>query len=281
MLRKPKIETKAEAEVNEQWTSERSDEWVEIDRLVVDTTYQRGLEPRKVQRIASEFDPDSFGSLVVSERPDGTMAIIDGGHRVAAYRELGWSDQKVPATVLRNLTVEDEARIFSTYNENRTKPKAADIFRADVIAGKPDAVAVNDVVEGLGLRVSVSPGPNAIRSVKTLLRIHKIGGSKLVHDTLWTVLSAYTDHHSNTFNHDFMFALSVVIRDNKDINMSRLAKTIGKRGTPSAFLADGRSVASLTETKPLNETANLIVRTYNKGLRKDRLEEYAGTGAIW
>src|SRR4051794_31726791 len=54
------------------------------ESLQVDPTYQRPLNDRKRLRIASAFNWAAFGVLICARRPDGTIWVIDGQHRLSA-----------------------------------------------------------------------------------------------------------------------------------------------------------------------------------------------------
>lgn len=264
-----------------EWEGKATLEWIGVDDLVVDSTYQRELEPRKVARIVNDFDPDAFGSLVISLREDGTKAVIDGSHRRAAVIEMGWNDQKVPANIHRGLSVEDEARIFSILNSNRTKPKVVDLFRANVAAGQPMAVAINQVFVKHGLVPTQQVKGDGIRAIGTCQRIFQGGSLELLDRVLDTVIKAYGSRHSNNFDSDFLTPLAAIIQDNPEVDLPRLRKTVNGLGEAKAIVARGRSVSSVSGTRTLNEIANFIIRKYNVGLRKGQLAEYNGTQTIF
>lgn len=263
------------------WENNTTVEWIGVDDLIVDESYQRPLEPRKVAKIVKDFDPDAFGALVVSLRSDGTKALIDGGHRVEALAQMGWLDQQVPATIHRGLTVEQEARIFSILNSNRTKPKVVDLFKADVRAGNPTAVAINLLFEKHGLEPTQSITQNGIRSIGTCQRLVAGGSIDLLDQVIGVIVRAYRSRHSTMFNHDFMIPLGAIIQRNPTIDLGRLVKAISGLGEPQAVVSRGRSVASVSGTKPPNEVANLIIRKYNAGLRQNTLSEFGGRETIF
>src|SRR4051794_33828172 len=93
-----------------------------VGELTVDQRYQRALNARRVKKIANEFDPYSVGMLIVSDRGDGTKVVLDGQTRRAALVAMGWEDQMVPCYVYVGLSVEEEARIFRTLNQDRARP---------------------------------------------------------------------------------------------------------------------------------------------------------------
>ena len=63
---------------------------VPLDRIVTEE-YQRVLNMKNVNGIVRDFDPARLGVLVVNHRADGTYAILDGQHRLAALRRMGYA----------------------------------------------------------------------------------------------------------------------------------------------------------------------------------------------
>lgn len=274
--------TTAPTTENSPWENSRV-EWVEVESLVVDKSYQRDLEPRKVSKIVKDFDPDAFGTLAVSIRVDGTRAVIDGGHRTAALREMGWNDQQVEAVVYRGLSLEREAQIFATLNSNRTKPKPVEIFRAEVLAGNPTSAAINQVFTKYGLVPTQSIIKDGIRAIGTCQRIVKGGSIELLDNVLSTIVRAYgADKHPARFNHDFMIPLAAIIQSNNDvIDLARLARVINGLGEPATIVARGKTVSSVSGSRLHNEVANLVIRKYNLNLRTNTLDEFGSTKIIF
>ncbi|WP_158285846.1 MULTISPECIES: ParB N-terminal domain-containing protein [unclassified Caulobacter] len=67
-------------------------EWVHLDRLSVDETYQRTTDNaasrRLISSIAAKFDWRLCAPLVVARRTDDALVIIDGQHRWMAAQSL-------------------------------------------------------------------------------------------------------------------------------------------------------------------------------------------------
>lgn len=93
----------------------------------VDHSYQRTLR-KTYKKIRDQFDPLLVGVVTLSKRPNNTMWVIDGQHRLQAMKELGITNAK--ALVYTGLTLEEEAKIFSLQNLNRIKVAQIDLFNA-------------------------------------------------------------------------------------------------------------------------------------------------------
>jgi hypothetical protein len=129
-------------------------QWIGIETLNADPRYQRKLSSRHIARIAKDFDGDLLGVILVSEREDGSRYILDGAHRVEAIRSLGQMEAIVPAMVYQHLTEEREAKIFADLNQVRLYITPQEAFRAQLMAGEPEALALKDTVERHGFHLN-------------------------------------------------------------------------------------------------------------------------------
>lgn len=127
-------------------------EVVTIDRLFVDHAYQRPLTSF-VEKIANRFNPALLGTLVGSERPrraKANIALIDGQTRWEGAKRAGVP--QLPLVVFPNLTREQEAEIFALIQTERRGLTSYDRFRAQVMAGKGMAPAIQGVVDKMGFK---------------------------------------------------------------------------------------------------------------------------------
>ena len=75
-------------------------QWIDIELLVVDESYQRELRAdnmKAIRRIAERFDWSKFSTVHVAPIEGGRFAIIDGQHRTHAAAACGFS--QVPCQV--------------------------------------------------------------------------------------------------------------------------------------------------------------------------------------
>jgi len=154
----------------------RRDEWLPASVLGVDMRYQRAVNRSLIRKIEIDFNFDLFGAVTVSERADGTLWIVDGQHRVVAATEVfNDRDIQVPCRVLHGLTIQDEADFFS--RQGVRKPvRSSYLFRAAVVAGDEDAVALNALLESYGLRINTAGGgkPFAVAAFGALRRMFRL-----------------------------------------------------------------------------------------------------------
>ena len=77
-------------------------EWIEINKLVVDVTYQREIGRRgatNVNQIAENFDWSKFAPVIVAPVEGGQFAIVDGQHRTTAAMLRGLSRRLGPGVL--------------------------------------------------------------------------------------------------------------------------------------------------------------------------------------
>ena len=132
-------------------------EWVSVESLSFDPTYQRSIDNagsrRLIGSIAANFDWRLFAPMIVSRRPDGTKVIIDGQHRWAAAVRRG-DLPHLPCCLFTYETPEDEARMFILANRARKSMNRLDDFYAALAAADEDALEIQRLVTDAGLTVS-------------------------------------------------------------------------------------------------------------------------------
>lgn len=167
--------------------------WVPLAKVKVNPLAQREINPSRVAKLASEFDPEQLGSPTVNHREDHFW-IIDGQHRIAALKDwLGdWETQQVQCWCYEGLTEEEEAEIFLKLNDTLAVHAFAK-FRVGVQAGRTDETEVDRIVRQCLLRVSQDKGDGAIGAVGTLMRVYRRGGAQSLARTLLIIRDAYGD----------------------------------------------------------------------------------------
>jgi len=158
-------------------TSEVRD--VPADLLTIDPRVQRAVDPRRVKKIADDWDDLMVGVLTVSHRrgfvivndqPVGQereeFIVLDGQTRLEAFR-LVCNDDSIttaPLTcqVYGGLTLQEEAQIFLRHNDRRAVTPR-DRFRLAVVAGEEWALDIQDIALRTGwyAQSSEKPSPKA------------------------------------------------------------------------------------------------------------------------
>jgi hypothetical protein len=247
---------------------------VKVSDLTIDYTYQRQPIMKKVNKIAKNFDSDILGVIICSMREDGSIAVIDGSHRVHALRMKGLNDSTVNALVYFSLTIQEEAKIFAMLNQEHTKPNTTDIFKAGIVSGDEETIAINKILNSLGLIIGVGPGDNKVRAISTIRRVYRNAGEKVLRDTLYTIKSAYGDS-SSTMRDVLISAVAIVYnRYGAKAEVPRMITTLQKFGNPNTLIANAKSIGVNASSVTASALPFVIVNAYNQRLTKNRLSDY-------
>ena len=153
--------------------AEQTFEILPLDRLFLET-YQRTLNPQKVKRIVREFDPSKLGVLMISERPDGRYAVIDGQHRMTALREMGYKYAR--CQVVHGWTIQEEAMAFTHQHDNTTRLTAKDRFKSGVIAEEKEKTEINYIATKNGYNADGCGRGTRIEAIGTIEKIASMYG---------------------------------------------------------------------------------------------------------
>ena len=206
--------------------------WMRADTLTVAPEYQRALNARRVRKIVNEFDPDVLGVLEISERPDGQKVIIDGQHRWHAIMDMQWGDQLVPVIIHYGLTLQDEARVFRKRNKDAVQPKPIELFHAELVEKLPEAMAIQAVVENLGLKIDLSNGPGSIRAVSSVRHVFNVSGAIVLGRTLRVIRDAWGLSVEN-FHAEVIKGIGLFITRYPNLDQDRLIEVLRREDVHS------------------------------------------------
>ncbi|MEX3644491.1 DUF6551 family protein [Mycolicibacterium porcinum] len=167
---------------------------ISVAEVFADLTYQRVPDPRRIRKMADEWDRRLGGILEVSDRGEAAQprfAVVDGQHRWAAAKLLEQSPMLV-ANVHTGLTVAEEAALFDKLNRQRKQTNAWDHWKSRRAAEDPDVLAIDQVAIRNGLTVEMSPTDKCIACVAALEKVVKLGGTALLDDVLQLAVAAWS-----------------------------------------------------------------------------------------
>lgn len=133
-------------------------QWIDIDLLVVDDSYQRPLERSNwnaIKRIARNFQWSRFSPVFVAPVEGGKFAIIDGQHRTHAAAAVGV--EQVPCQVV-TMNLKEQAAAFAAVNGTVTKVTIWQIYKAALTAGEEWATTASAIAEEGGCRLMTRNG---------------------------------------------------------------------------------------------------------------------------
>jgi hypothetical protein len=256
-------------------------EWLPLASLGSDPQVNRPLNENWADHIAKEFDPDFVGIVHVSERENGARIILDGQHRVAALRQLGWLDQTIECKLYHDLTLAQEAALFVHLNDFR-RPTYFQTFVKRIAAQDKDAMEIDAIVRGVGLRIEAGTEDGRIQCVRTLERIYrgerfnvKTRQPLALRRTLLTAKNAWGLTKASV-NGDLLHGLGIfLLRYDKRVDDDHLrAKLAPVDGGPLGIIGRARTLRSLRGGTIAQGVAEAITDLYNKGKREHKLPDW-------
>lgn len=164
-------------------------QWIAIDRLRVDGTYQRAIRGEgllNVRRIAQDFRWSRFAPVVISQIESGLYAIVDGQHRATAAKLAGISE--IPCQIIV-ATPREQAEAFAAINGNVTRIHKMALHRAAVAAGDREALAINAVAKRAGVTILPYPKSELNQEPGETMAIGTIAKAMRAHGEARTVLA--------------------------------------------------------------------------------------------
>lgn len=244
---------------------------IDTEKLIIDHRYQRPIVEIRLKEMISFFDINAFGTLIVSDRKDGTFAVIDGQHRLTAARKK--NIEMIPCEILYNLSVHQEAEMFLKINVNRGPIKSSNKFKAELMTKNHEALQLKKIVEKVGLSIYLDEGKkgktNQIRCVNLLKSIQK-ESPDLLEFTLKIVKNIW-DGEIDSLNQTIIGGFWKFLSFYKEkIDVNDLTKKMQTVSSNKIF----REMKSASETIEGNRyliSAMIILKYYNKN-RKKKLE---------
>lgn len=241
-------------------------QWVRIEEMRVSSKAQREQRQYRIDHIASNFDPDKFGTPTLNER-DGVFWIIDGGHRVRALIQMGYEDQQVQCWIYRGLTEEEEAEKFLSLND--VKPVTGmDKFKVSVVAGRETESDIDRIVRAAGM--SVGKGQNGIGAVAALGKVYKSAGPRGLAITIRIIRDAYG---MPGFAAKVIEGVGLFVANYEKVFEEEriIGKLAAKAGGVNGLLGRAEQIRSTHGVPAPQGVAAATVETYNSGRGKDKL----------
>lgn len=235
--------------------------------LFADASYQRDVDPKRVQAMAKEFDRRLLGVLEVSTRTDGRFAILDGQHR---HRVVLAADPAGPAAILvcqvyEGLTPEEEARLFYEINARRKALSFWDRWKSRRISGDKRVLAIEAVLASHRLQVHPSAADGNIGATKALeVIVEDIGDLTLLNAVVVALLSAF-GRTRDAFDGAVMEGMAYVLAnyDPQEIELARLVQALGDMPVRQLRARAG-SMRELHRGTLARLVAGVIVEQYNR-----------------
>lgn len=226
--------------------------------------YQRPINAAHVQDMTRTYDKRNFDPIVVSEREDGTLVLIDGQHRVTMCKALGI--RAVMARIITGLSNEEEAELFldlNGFSGQRKKIKPGEIFNAKLVAKDDAATEIKAIVEKHGFKFGNASGE--VQAHNTLMKLHKKHGQESLDRTFKIIRNAWGIQRMITHNAIIEGVTTFIVTYGKDKAYSdeAFASALSKT-TPGEIVKTIRydATSRVQTVKELNAMLNVF--NFNK-----------------
>ena len=202
-------------------------EKVRIDTLRVPTAgkAQRPFHQSKGDKIAADFDMDSFGFPVVCRTEDVNW-LVDGQHRVYAIQKCKYatSTDEIECEVYEGLTTTEMARMFLGRNDS-TPVTAFERFGVAITAGYPTESAIAGIVSKAGLKIGHAGRNGNVFSVGALRRVYDREGEQVLERVLCVLRDAY-DSSGHAFSARLIDGVALVLGTYHQIDDKTLIRAL-------------------------------------------------------
>jgi len=176
-------------------------EWIAVDRLSVDESYQRATDSTRsrklITRISNDWNWHFCQPLAVARRVDGSLFVIDGQHRLAAAVARG-DLPHLPCVVISGTDSGTEAAAFVALNTQRQALSQGNIFNAMLASSDETAKHVSELLAQTGWRMARTSNPTYWKAgdlfcAPMIVKAVKMYGEEAVRNGLTALREAYPD----------------------------------------------------------------------------------------
>ena len=247
--------------------------WVAMDKIRVDHNYQRELRSQRVAQILREFNWAHFQPVMLAEQEDGTFAVFDGQHRVAAARAHP-SITEIPAAVVRVAGSKEEADAFLGVNINRTAVTTVEKFWAGIEAGNEAMLRVQAVLQKAGCEViqavGVKPGANKTNAVTAVDRSIQRYGEAATAEACKALAAAWSKD-AGALGAIFIQALARLFRNNKGtISFERVVQKL-RSSDRKTLAAQAETLRKIGGGDAALNLSKALCEIYNKQLQTNQI----------
>jgi hypothetical protein len=184
--------------------------------------------------VRDNFNPALVGTLVVSERRNGSKWIIDGQTRWKAMHAQEDYAGGAPCLIYEHLTKQQEAELFAALQTQRRGMRTYHRFRAELVAKSPQAVGIAKVVTACGFELGVTETRDTVQSIAALERAYKVSPDHLS-DVLGIIRDVWGTQDKTAVSAQIIAGLSTFVRKQERLSYDRLRDRL-KDVTPQLLL---------------------------------------------
>jgi len=249
---------------------------VDLSLLGRDLRYQRVANDKEVNQLFAVWNIDLCEDLFISARADGSMWIIDGGHRVIVAQKKGITS--LWARVFSGLTLPEEAAIFHLLDTSHIALSHHDIHAAVKTTGEPHILEVERVVKKYGCNIPRHPRVdgltiNCIKQIDTLCVNQKYDGISILNDIMVILTSSWDESQENRFHSCMFKGLIHLLTSNLYAPLLRLEQMIAGLRKTNADEFRKKTYAMKAAMNTLSKaSAYMFIQFYNHGRQKNFLD---------
>lgn len=244
--------------------------WVDKSTLQVDHEYQRKcVNQARVREIARMWMWAACGVILVSRRPDGSLWVYDGQHRVLAAL-LREDISALPCLVFDMDALSDEASAFVAANTVRGPMRATEKFRGLLVAEDDIALEVQRIAQSCGYTIGGDGHVKTLRCVGTLLRLAKTN-TPVLKDVLALLAELYSTEPVHEDVLQGVFLLEVSLRKAGESLCRGHNRTAMLQRTPAKLKDAIRRAKEHFKRSGERVCAEAIVQELNRGRSTRRL----------
>jgi hypothetical protein len=252
--------------------------WIPIEKLVtpdgepiVNHEYQRTVRAPHLKAIEDQFNDALVDPLRVWEdKEQGHFKIWDGQHTAHMLLNRGW--KALPCFPVNGTTNEKElAQLFVQRQILRKPLRPLEIYKAELYAGNPRAVAIDKLVGEFGLRIAAGV-PDGIAAIKKVEKVYDAGPEAL--RAVLTVITSTWKDDKDRLHGNIILGIHNYIEHEKpeklsmDTFIERLVKKL-TRVAPVEILR--KAHASAAHEGGGNVMAAAVENEIRKSVRRRRL----------
>ena len=244
-------------------------EIIPLDKMFL-AGYQRKLSDTVVDNMTEHFDAGRVGVLIVSQRKDGTYAVLDGQHRMTALRRLGFTH--AICIVLRDMSEADEADYFRHQHDNTRRLTARDKYKASVCANDEKTLKIQAILTKNTFYAETGGQGTRIEAVAALNAIVDIYGYEILDYALELAAATWPGNKQAVCREMLVALAEFSFRFSQMVSVVDFQTRLGERN-PSEILRmirqrnESGTLQMGTFSKQVRFTAcGVLVAYYNRGL---------------
>ena len=239
--------------------------------LTSEPSYQREVDPARVRKIVTNFNPNLVNPCKVSLR-GGKFYVFDGQHTLRALESRNNNKPvMVECKIYYDMTLEDEAKLFAEQNGYCREVESKQKFLSLYVAKDVDIIDFKETIESTGIRCDFKKstlGDHAVVCYKSLYNIFQKEGKEHLKDLLELILKIWNGE-AQSLRKEIIVSIDMFINTYKDeYDHDRLISKLSKI-SPLTIYRDGKAIV----TGGNKRFARIILNIYNKGKSKNKLED--------